>query len=318
MVSSGAWQSRKARILLLTILAVGALALPAVSLEPWRMVVRMQGRVESQRAGEQAWDPIFRSRVLSDGDAARTQDNSRALIKLADGSQFTVGAATVVEMTRFVLTPEGRTVVFNLRLGRLRATVAKSFGSEGKFEVKTPNGVLAAHGTEFYVEYVPNGTPSVTSQVGGADDLLARADGPVADGGGAPGGSTNFIVYDGIVEVTSGPHRHRFYPGDYGTIHPNGRIYINPAMFPPFAGRGGPDSDLHPGPRGPHLGGRPPVDFMRPGHNTGGQVNLGGYGDPPLMPGDIQNRVLQSTGNFPTGGTPGTSGTTGTIQIQIR
>ena len=313
MVVWGAWRSQKARILVLTIVAVAVLALPAVSLEPWRMVVRVQGRVESQRSGEQAWDPIFRSRVLSDGDSARTQDNSRAMIKLADGSQFTVGAATVVEMTRFVLTPEGRTVVFNQRLGRVRATVAKSFGSEGTFEVKTPNGVLAAHGTEFYVEYVGGAPPSASSRSGGADSLLAMGDGPVADGGGAPGGSTNVIVYDGIVEVTSGRRHHRFYPGDYGTIRPDGRIFVNPAMFPLFARGSGPDADLHPGPHGPALGGRPPVDFMRPGHNTG--VSTGTYGDPPLMPGDVQNRVLQSTGNVPQGGTVRP---TGTIQIQIR
>lgn len=296
-------QFRRWRVLVLTLVAVAALTLPAASLEPWRMVVRVKGRVESQRGGQQTWDPIFRSRVLSDGDFARTRDDSRAFIRLADGSQFTVGAATQVEMTRFTLTPEGRTVVFNLLLGRVRARVAKSFGSEGRFEVRTPNGVLAAHGTEFYVDHVTDESAPPTS----GSSLLACAGGPVADAGGSPRGLTNFIVYDGIVEVIAGRHTHRFYPGDFGSIRPDGRILVNPPGFGLFSSLAGPDADLHPGPRFGQFTPRPVVDFMPSGP---GSVP----GAPPLLPGDVQSRVLQSTGTIPQAG----PGTTGTIQIHVR
>lgn len=128
---------------------------PAVAIEPWRIVVRVQGRVESLEPGQTAWAPIFRSRRLNDGAFARTQAESEACINLADQSSFRIGPSSEVEMTKFQLTPEGRTVVFNLRFGKIRADVAKSLTRSSRFEVRTPNGVLAARGTEFSVTVMP-------------------------------------------------------------------------------------------------------------------------------------------------------------------
>lgn len=239
--------------LLAAALTLGLLSAPARSDDAWRVVVRVAGHVESRQPAQPAWSPIWRSRVLSDGDRARTLQASRATVRLADQSEFTVGADSEVEMTKFALTPEGRTVVFNLWKGRIRARVAKVLGKQNRFEVRTPNGVLAARGTEFYVEQT---APQAAAQ----QPLLAsRGAYDVAAAPPPANGDTVVIVFSGRVDATTPGGGHQvFLPGDYGILTPGGVIFVNPPSF-------------HPG--GP-LGAQGPDQDMREPHGTGGNANV--------------------------------------------
>ncbi len=176
---------------------------PAPALDPWRLVVRVDGRVESLHPGQSDWSPIWRSRILSDGDRARTLQNSNARVKLADQSEFTIGPDTEVEMTRFSLTPESRTVLFNLKIGQIQASVAKALNRASRFEVTTPNGVLAARGTEFTVRQT-------------ADDTFLE-------------------VAHGRVDVTTARGHRTFRAGDAGAINRHGFIQFNPGAALPAA-----------------------------------------------------------------------------------
>lgn len=188
------------------ILLLNTLA-PVAAIEAWRLVVRIEGRVESLEPGQASWAPIFRSRRLNDGAMARTQAASTASINLADQSSFRLGPNSEVEMTKFQLTPEGRTVVLNLRFGQIRADVAKALGRQSRFEVRTPNGVLAARGTSYAVTVMPE-------KQGGRTITLVR-------------------VFEGEVEVSLDGTKKpiRLGPGDHAIVSGSG-IQINAPGFP--------------------------------------------------------------------------------------
>lgn len=237
--------SRTAAAVVAILALLGALLAPAGAIEPWRLVVRIEGHVESLEPGQTSWAPIFRSRRLNDGALARTQASSAANINLADQTSFRLGPDTEVEMTKFRLTAEGRLVVFNLRFGKIRADVAKALGRQSRFEVRTPNGVLAARGTEFSVTVMPEaelrnlqGKPS-PPQAGesGVDGLLAQTGNMV----------TLIRVYEGVVEASlDGRHPFRLAAGDNAIIHTHG-VRMNPPNFPPSQML--PSNDLPPDPR---------------------------------------------------------------------
>ncbi|MBM3465487.1 MAG: FecR domain-containing protein, partial [Armatimonadetes bacterium] len=195
---------------------------PCLALDPFRIIVRVTGKVASRQPGQDDWSPIWRSRVLTDGDMARTYQDARACVKLADGSQFTVGQDSVVEMTKFELTDAGRTVVFNLLVGKIRARGAKAVGKQSKFEVKTPNGVLAARGTDFYVKQTPGAQSRRPEML--ASRVIADATQP-----GPAAMRTWLIVFDGRVDVTSSREKRSFSAGDWAIIEPDGTIRSRPS-----------------------------------------------------------------------------------------
>lgn len=221
---------RTTAVLLAALALFGAMLAPAGAIEPWRLVVRIEGRVESLEPGQTSWAPIFRSRRLNDGALARTQASSAANINLADQTSFRLGPNTEVEMTKFQLTAEGRMVVFNLRFGQIRADVAKALGRQSRFEVRTPNGVLAARGTQFSVTVMPEaelrnlqGKPS-PPQAGasGVDALLAQTGRMV----------TLVTVREGVVVASlDGGRPLKLEAGDSAIIGADG-ILMNPPGFP--------------------------------------------------------------------------------------
>lgn len=187
----------------------------------WKLVIKVKGTVESQKAGQTGWDSIWSSRMLADGDKAKTLDDSRAKVKLADQSIFLIGSNSLVEMSQFKLTPESRIAKFKLLVGKIRVKAEKFLGGKSDFEITTPNCVLAARGTEFYVEQEkisPN-----------------------------PGGDTKMIVFSGSVSVTSKTEHYVVEAGQTAIINTAGSIFVNPAGFM-FPGRAAApptgDSDL--------------------------------------------------------------------------
>lgn len=212
----------------------------------WKLVARVAGTVESQKAEQDTWNFIWESRMLKDGDKARTAADSRAKICLADQTVLTIGENSLVEMSQFKLTPQSRIVKLKLEFGKLRSRVEKFLGKESKFEVTTPNAVLAARGTDFYVDQ-----EKVTKQFGGGCYV---------------------IVFSGTVNVNTPTGLFTLLPGQAGLVTSAGQFFLNPPQIqtgggaapPPGGGeppRGGRDADL----TQPDPGERPPQSDVRLG-----------------------------------------------------
>ena len=172
--------------------------------QDWKLVVRVKGVVESQFQGESKWERIWQNRLLLDGDKTRTGTDSRAIIRLVDNSYFTLGEKTEVEVAKFQLSTSERELKMKLTQGKLRSSIGKFTGKKNQVEVQTPNAVMAARGTEFYVEY---------------DDTTA---GPGA------GGTTNLIVFESSVAITSNGVTQIITAGNSAQVGPSGVIMLNP------------------------------------------------------------------------------------------
>lgn len=191
-------------LVLLSFLLLGTNTAWSVTAD-WKLVVRVKGVVESLFSGETNWERIWQSRMLRDGDKARTGADSRANIRLADNSIVVLGANTEVEISKFQISDQSRNVEFKLFNGKMRNTVGSFRGKDSRFEVKTPNAVMAARGTEFYVEYEPQSV-----------------------GDGNRGGTTRLIVFTNSVEITAGGVTKIITAGNSAQVGPTGGIVINP------------------------------------------------------------------------------------------
>lgn len=172
----------------------------------WKLVVKIKGDVESQRADESQWNKIWQSRILKDGDKARTQDNSMAKIRLSDQSVVLIGSNTLVEVSEFKLTDNARTAKIKLILGKIRVKVGQFMGDSSKFEVTTPNAALAARGTEFYVD----------------QEKVAKQD---------SAGATKIIVFDGDILVITKTGEFLLSAGQTAMVDMQGQFFLNPANF---------------------------------------------------------------------------------------
>jgi len=274
-----------ARYLLIALLLVTvtllALQPAAAAQNDWKLVVRVKGTVQSQKSGDANWVGIWQSRMLQNGDKARTLDASRANIRLADQSVVTLGANTVVAMEQFSMTPQSRTAVINLVSGRIRANVGRFTGQQSRFQVTTPNAVLAARGTEFFVE----------------QDKVTRQG----------GGNLTLLVFSGTVNVTAGGNTFTLYPGWSMTFTPAGGFVVNPPGQAPapvtggISGGGGGDTDMNQPPPGVDIQPSPDAQilYFRSADSGGGdQGSTQGNNiyNPPAPP--VPNPPV-TTGNLP-------------------
>jgi len=187
----------------------------------WKLIIRIKGVVESQFRGATKWERIWRNRMLKDGDRARTLKDSRERIKLADNSLISMGQNTEVEMSQYEVKEKSRIVKVKLFFGKIRNKVTRLSGKKTKYEVETPNAVLAAKGTDFYVEY---------------DNETAGED---------KGGVTKLIVFEDSILVTSRKESALIAAGNSALIGPSGVIEINPAGLKALpAGSAKPDGPI--------------------------------------------------------------------------
>ena len=154
----------------------------------WITVMRRQGVVESRLASSNTWMRVLTNRRLGTQDWAQTQSDGVAHLRLADNSLMAMGPATRVQMQRFVLDSRRRDAAVTLPAGSLRTQVSGFRGRDSRFEVSTPNAVLAAQGTDFLVTVLN-------------PDELSSEDGWVqAQGGGQV--VTRLAVFHGTVLMT--------------------------------------------------------------------------------------------------------------------
>ncbi len=193
------------KILVLLILLVFVMSLPVLCLSnQWKLLIRVKGKVQSKFAGANVWQMVWQSRMLKDGDRARTLEDSRAKIRLADQSVVTIGENTEVEMSQFKLKKTSRLAKIKLFFGKIRVRVGRFTGRDSKFEVKTPNAVLAARGTEFFASY-----------------NVVETD------------ATGIIVFEGKVQVSSQTEKMIINAGESAIIRPDGSIMLNPRILRP-------------------------------------------------------------------------------------
>ena len=142
------------RLVLMGFLTAFLLSGPSYADEGWKMVVRVEGKVQSRLASASRWKPVFSSRLLKSAkDRVRTQAKSLGQLRSSDGTVVTVGPSTELSIADW-RPSEGKTrlKVVN-RGGSIRAKVGKFFKGERDFKIETPHAVMSARGTEFVVVY---------------------------------------------------------------------------------------------------------------------------------------------------------------------
>ena len=129
----------------------------------WVVVSRQAGTVESRLKTSTTWLRISNNRRLGTEDSVRTAADGAARLRLADNSIMAMGPNTNVVLKEFTLNSMRRDVNVNLNNGKVRSQVAKHRGRESRFQITSPNAVMAAQGTDYSV-IVENGGEDLTPE----------------------------------------------------------------------------------------------------------------------------------------------------------
>uniref|UniRef100_A0A7C4EPT9 FecR protein domain-containing protein n=1 Tax=Thermodesulfovibrio aggregans TaxID=86166 RepID=A0A7C4EPT9_9BACT len=101
---------------------------------------------------EQAGIPYKKAKTgleINSGYWIKTEQKSWTVIKLRDGSRFTLSDNTELEISEYLLDKDRKKGVFYVTEGKIRATVVKLTGQTTNFRIKTPTAVAGIKGTEF-------------------------------------------------------------------------------------------------------------------------------------------------------------------------
>jgi len=101
---------------------------------------------------EQAGIPYKKAKAgltINTGYWIKTEPKSWTIIKLIDGSKFTLSDNTELEISEYLLDKGKKNGVFYVAQGKIRATVVKITGQTTNYKVKTPTAVAGIKGTEF-------------------------------------------------------------------------------------------------------------------------------------------------------------------------
>src|SRR5216117_887011 len=136
-------RARKALILLFLCFAGMIPLLPAAEGITSITILTFSGKVEISRRPN-VWDPGHTNQVLQVGDRLRTGKDSRATIRLSDGTTIKVGAEANI------LVPEQKKGVTVNPLSGLFYIFHRD--KPGQVELRNQTAVAAVRGTEFHVE----------------------------------------------------------------------------------------------------------------------------------------------------------------------
>lgn len=109
------------------------------------LVARVNGAPTLQRAGKT--ELLKRGSSVFTGDVIETDATSKAKILLADDSVLAIGPKSRVDVSDFVLDSSGRTVRLQVLAGRFKIAIAKFFGGQTNYEIRTPTAVAGVRGT---------------------------------------------------------------------------------------------------------------------------------------------------------------------------
>ncbi|HTR48625.1 MAG TPA: FecR domain-containing protein [Verrucomicrobiae bacterium] len=133
-------------------------------------------------------------------DLLKTTKSGRVRAGLSDGSILSVGSDSQLRVVQHDAASQQTSLEMNY--GKLRSQVEKITKQGGKFEVKTPNAVIGAIGTDFYVGFASNKTTVICYQGKVAVTPLGRVQ--VLQNSGQANSATNSItVSEGQMVVIS-------------------------------------------------------------------------------------------------------------------
>ncbi|HIE50665.1 MAG TPA: hypothetical protein EYP85_02810 [Armatimonadetes bacterium] len=114
-------------------------------------VAVLEGSPEVRRTGEEAWHPVRPGVVLKAGERVRTDDQSAALLKLADGARVRLGEDSLLLVRQLAFDPQTgrRPRTLELERGRLLARVRPR--TDSPFEVVVRGTAVRVKGTLFGV-----------------------------------------------------------------------------------------------------------------------------------------------------------------------
>lgn len=186
------------RFCLVSVLFLGLLAVApqtGLAADPVGRVVRQTGHVEARSGAElRALRP---GAAVFVADRIVTGDASKVAIRFADGAELSVGAATQVEISDYVLAADrsGIRGRLTLLIGIVRTSLA-GLWRDG-FEVETRAAVAALRSTDWVTEmtagkaavFVVEGVVAVTGTATSETVVLRRGDGTDVPVGGPPSAS---------------------------------------------------------------------------------------------------------------------------------
>jgi len=113
-------------------------------LQPAQGIVEVQDTVGN-------WSAAAGEQILSAGGTVRTGELSSAVLTFPDGSQAVLGPGTQITIQELGFSDGVQTVVLEQETGESRHQIASPSESQTNYEVHTPTGSAAAHGTQFSV-----------------------------------------------------------------------------------------------------------------------------------------------------------------------
>ena len=158
---------------------------PSGSASTDAVLLTLEGKVETARAGSTEWSAVQTNQLLHVGDRLRTSRRSRATIRLSNLSVLRVNELTTLQIQS--PSAPGKSAALNLNTG---ATYFLSRERPGELEFRTPTASGAIRGTEFHLAVADNGRTEVTLLDGaitlsnnqGAVDLASGEQGVVESG----------------------------------------------------------------------------------------------------------------------------------------
>ncbi len=159
--------------------AVGALALLALvsaaqaQVKPGSAeITRVTGRVEVRRQGQAQWAPAVVGARLGERDEIRSFQGGSAELKLPDASTLLLSenSRLVVNKLEFDSQGQGRTALFHLAVGKVRAVITRAAitlvrARQSNFAISTPTAVAAARGTDMAVAHNPVGSATLVASL---------------------------------------------------------------------------------------------------------------------------------------------------------
>lgn len=191
----------------------------AADLGGWVTVVRKAGTVQSQLPSSNAWVRVATNRKLGNDASVRTLSASAAELRFADNSIVAMGPSTRVSMKDFDLSRRQRDSAISVSSGTVRSKVSRFTGGRSRFEVSTPNAVLAAQGTDFLVTVI---NPEEQAWTG--DGWIQAAEGGEV--------ITQAAVFEGRITMRNGAGQQiTLGPGETGRIVGGGPPEANPPSY---------------------------------------------------------------------------------------
>jgi hypothetical protein len=139
-------------------------------------VVAMSGQVEHAFRGGPLL-PVSMGATLSEGDRLCTRENAFVTLELADGSHISLSPGTSIDLG--ILRKTGLTGVtdrvIDLQRGEVASEVTHATKPDDRFQIRSPSVVAGVRGTQFRVNYLPDGAATTVEVLDGTVGVDAVA-----------------------------------------------------------------------------------------------------------------------------------------------